>query len=471
MFCVVFWANITSAAPYAALVMDARTGEVLHSRNADTPLHPASLTKMMTLYLVFNEVEAGRMSLDQMVTISANAASEPPSKLGLRAGQRIALRYLIRAAAIKSANDAATALGEAVSGTEAEFAKYMTATARAMGMTNTTFKNAHGLTASGHLSTARDMALLGRRLFYDFPDYYNLFSRISTETTVKTVYNTNRRFLQAYQGADGIKTGYTRAAGFNLVASAQRGNERIIASMFGGTSTAQRNAQVAKLLDMGFDRAPTRSAVLRPPRLHISPQSVGVQVARVPGFVARTDRPVMRGGSAPTEPSVVLMTRNIEELVTTVVSEGSNDQNNEIASIVSTIDQSPSTVPLATAVPALRPSSLDTSVTAEPAPVQTASLVPTMTVTDVSPVSEPGDWVIQIGAYPSRTATEKLLLQTALMDLDSLQGADRHVHVTKVRGATMYEAQFVGLSQTDAQKACLRLRSREMSCEVVGATN
>ena len=193
---LVLWASIAGAAPYAALVLDARTGEVLHSRNADTRLHPASLTKMMTLYVVFHEVESGRMSLDQMITISRNAASEPPSKLGLRSGQRIALRYLIRAAAVKSANDAATALGEAVSGSEAAFARYMTTTARAMGMSNTTFKNAHGLTASGHMSTARDMATLGRRLFYDFPDYYNLFSRITTDTSMKTVYNTNRRFLE-----------------------------------------------------------------------------------------------------------------------------------------------------------------------------------------------------------------------------------------------------------------------------------
>jgi D-alanyl-D-alanine carboxypeptidase len=147
------------------MVMDARTGKILHSENADTRLHPASLTKMMTLYITFQAIENGEIGLDTLVRISKNAAAEPPSKLGLRAGQQIKLRYLIRAAAIKSANDAATALGEAIEGSEAAFARRMNRTAKALGMTRSTFKNAHGLTASGHLSTAHDMTILGRHLF------------------------------------------------------------------------------------------------------------------------------------------------------------------------------------------------------------------------------------------------------------------------------------------------------------------
>ena len=159
------------SAPYAAMVMDARTGEVLHSRNADARLHPASLTKMMTLYIAFEAIRRGEISLDTKVKISRKAANEPPSKLGLKAGQTIKLRYLIRAAAVKSANDAATAIGEAISGSEAAFARRMNRTAKALGMSRTTFKNAHGLTESGHLSTARDMTTMGRRLFYDYPEY------------------------------------------------------------------------------------------------------------------------------------------------------------------------------------------------------------------------------------------------------------------------------------------------------------
>ncbi|WP_150119986.1 D-alanyl-D-alanine carboxypeptidase family protein, partial [Sulfitobacter sp. HI0021] len=252
------------AAPYAAYVIDARTGKEIHAENADTRLHPASLTKMMTLYIAFQAVERGELSLDTQVTISKNAASEPPSKLGMRPGQKIALRYLIRAAAVKSANDAATAIGEAIEGSEAAFARRMNRTAKQLGMTRTTFKNMHGLTESGHLSTARDMTALGRHLLYDYPQYYNLFSRITADAGVRKVSHTNHRFLGSYKGADGIKTGYTRAAGFNLTASAERGNERIIVTVFGGKSTASRNAKVAELMDLGFRRAPS-SAPLRKP--------------------------------------------------------------------------------------------------------------------------------------------------------------------------------------------------------------
>lgn len=253
------------AAPSATVVMDARSGEIIFARNHETRLHPASLTKMMTLYIAFEAVQNGEITMDTMVTISRNAAAEPCSCLGLRPGQRIALRYLVRAAAVRSGNDAATAIGEAISGSEAAFADRMTRTARAMGMNNTTFRNAHGLTHPEHLSTARDMTILGRQLFFDYPQYYNLFSRRSTDAGIATVVNTNRRFLDAYRGADGIKTGYTRAAGFNLVGSAERGGKRIIATVFGGTSVAQRNTQMSELLDLGFGRAPAQVAVRRPP--------------------------------------------------------------------------------------------------------------------------------------------------------------------------------------------------------------
>ena len=254
------------AAPYADYVIDVRTGEVLHQENADTRLHPASLTKMMTLYIAFEAIERGEITLDSKVTISKHAAAQPPSRLGLKAGQTIALRYLIRAAAIKSANDAATAIGEAIEGSEPAFAKRMNRTAKALGMTRSSFVNANGLTAKGHLSTAHDMTILGRHLFYDYPQYYNIFSRTSADAGIAQVASTNRRFLAAYKGADGIKTGYTQAAGFNLVASAHRGNKHVIATVFGGKSTADRNARAAQLLDMGFGKAPNRASVQKPAR-------------------------------------------------------------------------------------------------------------------------------------------------------------------------------------------------------------
>lgn len=293
---------IASAAPFAAYVIDARTGQPIYRQNDQTRLHPASLTKMMTLYMAFAAIERGQVRLDSQFPVSSKAAAEPPSKLGLRAGQRIELRYLIRAAAIKSANDAATTIGEGLAGSEAAFAQQMTQMARALGMRNSSFRNAHGLTQEGHYSTAEDLTILGRRLFYDFPQYYNIFSRRSADAGVAQVASTNRRFLDAYEGADGIKTGYTRAAGFNLTASAQRGNKRIIATVLGGTSTAQRNQIMAELLDAGFQRTPNRVREVRPAAPNLVAQKV-VRRAQIQPTAAATqpatDRLVLSASALP----------------------------------------------------------------------------------------------------------------------------------------------------------------------------
>nr|WP_245749221.1 D-alanyl-D-alanine carboxypeptidase family protein [Jannaschia pohangensis] len=381
--------------------MDARTGEVLRSRNADTRLHPASLTKMMTLYIAFEAVARGEITLDTEIRISRLAASEPPSKLGLRAGQRIALRYLIRAAAVKSANDAATAIGEAISGSEEAFALRMTRTAQALGMNSTTFRNAHGLTQSGHMSTARDMSNLGRRLFYDYPEYYNLFSRRATDAGVTQVRNTNRRLLDSYEGADGIKTGYTSAAGFNLVSSAERNGVRIIATVFGGRSTATRNARIAELLDLGFSMAPSRTTETPPP------PPVYAAVSR-PGLTApiRSMRPVMRG-----TPS---------------------------ANAVYASASAPGT-------PVTRGDDADERII----------------VTRSSPSGQP--YGITLARQGSRAEADKLLLRTALQELDTLDQALRQVN--RVRGG--FRPGFVGLSQRDAERACLRLRARDVECDVI----
>ena len=266
---VLGWALVVAhaplyAAPYAAMVMDARNGEVIHARNHDTKLHPASLTKMMTLYVAFEAIKNGEVGLDTKFTTSKRASGQECVCLGLRPGQTLSLRYLIRAAALRSANDAAVVIAEGISGSVEAFGERMTRTARAMGMSNTTFKNPNGLTQAGHVSTARDMTILGRQLFFDYPQYFNIFSRRSDFAGVGNVPNTNRRFLDSYSGANGIKTGYTRAAGFNLTASAQRGSKHIIATMFGGSSTAARNKRVAELLDMGFSRAKSRVALRQP---------------------------------------------------------------------------------------------------------------------------------------------------------------------------------------------------------------
>lgn len=455
-----------AAAPYAAYVMDARTGEVLHSRNAETRLHPASLTKMMTLYIAFQAVEQGEITLDTKVKISRFAASEPPSKLGLKSGQTIAFRYLIRAAAIKSANDAATAIGEALEGSEAAFARRMNRTAKALGMTSTTFKNAHGLTEKGHMSTARDMSILGRHVLYDYPEYYNLFSRRSTHAGVRNVANTNRRLLAAYRGADGIKTGYTRAAGFNLVASAERGQERIIATVFGGTSTPARNARVAELLDMGFKRAPSRATVRKPTKpSYVASRGTGKRFTTV---LTSSLRPQMRA-----EVPKVTASVSPEDIGAAVAEAQASTPPAASASISGVLSQDITTAlekarePVADTTtttggvapvslrPAMRPGSLVNA--AAPTPV------PNEVVTRIS-TSGGHQWGVNVGQYNNRYLAERALLTTALTEMETLDGSLRKV----VKRTSGFDANFLGMSEESAQLACRRLTARNIDCKTVG---
>ncbi len=447
-------AGAASAAPYAAMVIDARSGEVLHSRNADTRLHPASLTKMMTLYVVFEAVENGEITLDTPVKISRRAAAEPPSKLGLRAGSTIRLRYLIRASAVKSANDAATALAEAIEGSEAAFARRMNRTAKALGMARTTFKNAHGLTESGHLSTARDMTQLGRALFFHYPEYYNLFSRQSTHAGIREVRNTNRRLLSAYRGADGIKTGYTSAAGFNLVASARRGNERVIATVFGGRSSTWRNQRVAELLDMGFKRSPTRVALREPAR----PDYAGGGAGSFALAVTRSLRPRSRPLAAPAPEILIAMQEDIETAVAEVAAlKAAPDPRARPDDIVPQGGTEVVAMAATAATPAPRP---------KPAvqAVATAAGAAKLEVVARSSTSGERLWAINLGQQPSRYHAEKLLLKTALQELDTLDEALRKV----VRRPTGFEANFVGLTRAEAETACARLSARRLGCEISG---
>ena len=437
------------AAPYAAMVVDARTGKVLHSRNADTRLHPASLTKMMTLYVAFDAIEKGEISLDTMVTISRKAAAEPPSKLGLTAGQQVKLRYLIRAAAVKSANDAATAIGEAISGSEAAFARRMNRMAGAMGMDRTTFKNAHGLTETGHLSTARDMTRLGRHLFYDFPEYYNLFSRKQTSAGTKMVSNTNRRLLAAYRGADGIKTGYTRAAGYNLVASAERGQERVIATVFGGRSASWRNARIAELLDMGFERSPTQVAVVKPRKPAIGDEKPVADV-RVAVGLTESPRPKGRPIAAPDTSTLV------------AVAEGISDVLAEVAAAETKIEV-PEPAPRAVQAASLAGAFLRPAPRPSPEEEQVAEREDPVVVTRLS-TSGGRHWAINVGRYTTRDEAERVLVRTALVEIATLDEALRKV----VRSPKGWEANFVGLTADRAELACRRLHAQNVDCVPVG---
>ncbi|PKP84138.1 MAG: D-alanyl-D-alanine carboxypeptidase [Alphaproteobacteria bacterium HGW-Alphaproteobacteria-2] len=463
------------------MVMDARSGEVLHAQNADTPLHPASLTKMMTLYVTFEAIENGEISADTLVSVSRAAADQPPSKLGLRAGQRIALRHLIRASAVRSANDAAHALAEAIEGSVPAFAARMNRTALALGMTRTHFKNPHGLTQGGHVSTARDMTLLGRALFHHYPAYYHLFSREVIDAGGRTVRNTNRALLGAYAGADGIKTGYTRAAGFNLVASAERGNKRVIATVFGGRSSTWRNQRVAELLDLGFEKSRGRVALAMPPRPPYSgsQRAVAIAAAHVVAspVVARSPRPRAR----PEVPTAMAAAPDTIEAV--VIAEA----------VAAATTPPPATAP-ATSVaaappPRARPEGLlpeqrvagaDTGdeLTGTEVTVETAEAAP-VEVADAEPIepayAEPRIvtrksaangklWAVSLGTQPSQYHADTLLLQTALREVGTLAEAPRKVN----RRAGGFEAEFVGLSEIDALRACARLAAGGVACSVTG---
>jgi D-alanyl-D-alanine carboxypeptidase len=238
-------------ARYASIVVDADSGEVLHAVNANTPNYPASLTKLMTLYLAFDALKQGKARLSERVEFSDNAEAQAPSKLGLRSGQSISLEQAILALVTKSANDVAVALAEHLAGTEEEFARRMTAKARQLGMSRTTFVNASGLPDGLQTSTARDMATLGRALLRNHPDRYHYF-KIRHFTFAGQTFSTHNRLMLTYKGADGMKTGYIRASGFNLVTSASRNGRRLIGVVFGGNTAAQRDRHMAGLLDKGF---------------------------------------------------------------------------------------------------------------------------------------------------------------------------------------------------------------------------
>ena len=254
------------AAKYASIVIEEDSGKVLFSRSADSLRYPASLTKIMTLYLVFEELASGRLKMDSRIKVSRLAAGRSPSKLYLKTGQTISVEDAIYALVTKSANDVATAIAEHLSGSEREYGKRMTRKARALGMSRTTFRNASGLPHSKQRSTARDMARLAVAMRRDFPQFYDFFSARSFRWKGQKFKNHNR-LLSAYKGTDGIKTGYINASGFNLVASVERRGVRLIGVVFGGRTGSSRDRHMMQILDTSFKRA--------------KPADLGTQVAAV----------------------------------------------------------------------------------------------------------------------------------------------------------------------------------------------
>ncbi len=249
----IFVSQAQANSRYASIVIDSRTGNVLFARNADKRLYPASLTKIMTLYMTFDALKNGKFTLDTRLKVSARAAGQAPTKLGLKRGGTIKVRDAMFGLITKSANDAATVLAEAMAPTEAAFARLMTERAKKLGMSRTSFRNASGLPNRRQKSTARDMALLGAAMIHDFPEYYDFMSLQSFNYNGRK-YKNHNNLLGKYAGADGIKTGYIRASGFNLVASAKRGDNRLVGVVFGGRNSKSRDLHMTKLLDNGFEK-------------------------------------------------------------------------------------------------------------------------------------------------------------------------------------------------------------------------
>jgi D-alanyl-D-alanine carboxypeptidase len=255
------------SARYAAIVIDADSGRVVHEVESTHRWYPASLTKVMTIYMTFSAIEAGRLSLRDTLTVSGHAARQPTSKLGLLKGQTINVEQAIMAVTTRSANDAAVVLAERLGGSESYFASMMTQQAQSMGMYNSSFQNASGLPDEGQISSARDLALLSAALIRDFPQYYRYFGATEFAYKGRVMPNTNK-ILKTYPDADGLKTGFTCGSGYNLIASAKRGGHRLIGVLLGAHSSAERFNQMANLLDLGFEKSQAGALGLPVSQLH-----------------------------------------------------------------------------------------------------------------------------------------------------------------------------------------------------------
>lgn len=260
----VIYLGITTAAAQAtdtsSIVIDAQSGNVLYSNNAEKLRYPASLTKLMTLYIAFNALEKGKLKFTDKLKVSNTAASRSPSKLGMPAGSYIDVKTLIQALIVKSANDCATVIAEALSPSEAEFAKLMTQTAHRLGMHNTTFKNASGLPNSAQKTTAKDLAILGAAIYHHFPQYYHMFSLTEFQYNGMT-YKTHNYLLNDSLGTDGMKTGYTAASGFNILTSAQQGKYRVIAVTMGHKRVKERDEDISKMMEISLQHMQKNSRI------------------------------------------------------------------------------------------------------------------------------------------------------------------------------------------------------------------
>ncbi len=498
---------------YASIVVDANSGRVLEAENADSPRHPASLTKIMTLYLLFEQLEAGKVDLDTRFPVSAHAAAQDPSKLGLEPGQTIALDDAIKAVVTRSANDVAVLIAEAIGGSEEEFARMMTRKARALGMTRTTYVNASGLPNDEQITTARDQALLGRAIQDRFPRYFRYFSTFSFQYHGESIRNHNH-LLGRVDGVDGIKTGYTRASGFNLVTSVRRGDRRLVAVVLGGSSGGARDARMRTLIEEHIAEASTRRTVAAEtldssppaakPRMASAdpadePQRVSARMrpepsSSAPGAVPR------KGSAAPIQPiqvktisvkPAVVQPSGMGPLASRPPQAAAAPQWTGSAQPSSPAAPAPNGLPPVSSAslasdesrgarvaettprlppPGARPGVLGTLTVhaatpggAEPA--VTVALQPSSNAPAAGkPAAAHGTYMIQLGAFPDEAQAKERLKAAQSMAQSLLGKADPFTERVVKGSKEFYRARFAGLDKDAAEAACQYFHRTDIAC-------
>lgn len=409
---------------YAAVIMDAQSGKILHQAYAHKPLAPASLTKMMTLFMAFEAIENGKLHMNKYLTVSQNAINQPPSKLGLQKNSKITVKEAIYILITRSANDVAYAMGETISGSQDAFARDMTKRAHALGMKNSYFYNASGLPHPKQKSTAYDMAILGRALMQHYPQHYHFFKTIRYNYRGRVI-ETHNNLMRRFDGMDGMKTGYTHASGFNLVSSAVRNNRRVIVSVFGGRTAVSRDNHVADLMDRGFAALDRGQVKTQYAATQQKPAAKAVSVSKpVPAATNNTTR---------------LVDNSTQATPTT---------NHASANVQPWVPDGGQVRQLNTAQAA----SANTASATNTAMYQQASYQPSQ------PQAGARNWGIQIGAFSSEEGSQRALQNVKQQLRPILQQSGQAMIVPLVTAqGTVYRARIIGLSPQVASQACEQL--------------
>jgi D-alanyl-D-alanine carboxypeptidase len=458
----------------ASIVVDAASGQVLSQSNADMPTYPASLTKMMTLYLIFEALQKGKITFDQAMPVSALAASQPPTKLGLYPGQTITVAQAVRGMIIKSANDAAMVMGEALGGSVEGFAQRMNAKALALGMTRTVFRNPNGLPNFEQHTTARDLARLAMALYRDFPQYSPLFAE--TRFTFRgRVLLTHNRFMLSYPGADGLKTGYINASGYNLAASATRNGRRIVGVVLGGRSPTLRDAEMWSLLDQGFGTATppgsnnalllANAAALPSLKPGDAEGDGGAEDDSLEDGSASPATNAMQAALPPATPPAPAAAPKVVASTATAPTVGYTAPSAPPAAPIELQVLQPAAAPAQQSLVLPTPSKPGTV----PAPLLKPGAVETADAAEGNGLAASGtrSWGIQVGAYNRYASARKAALGArAKLPAGSPQ---TRIAVDESRGANgkLYRARLIGFAQAEAAQACRALRAHKLSCMVI----